>query len=149
MDSLQGPADALRNLLVGASFTPQLSLGFLFLVFLLRAVLRKTWLAAAGAILFAAVLSSGGSNTSAFAVGLAAFIAATQVLALLHFGVLPTSIAGFLAGILSRVTITSDFTAWYAGPGTSLLVLVLALAAWAFYTALGGRGLWKTDILER
>ena len=62
---------------------------------------------------------------------------------------MPTIIAGFLAEGLPRMNFTSDFSAWYAGPGIVILIAVLALTAWSFRTSLGGRKVFEGDILER
>jgi len=125
-----------------------LSLAILFLVFLLRALLRRTWLTIIVALACGALLGSNTPNGVVLGAFFGAFLAASQVLTLLRFGVLPTIVAGFLASTMGFVAIGSDFSAWYAGPANSFIVLVLALTAWSFWTALGKRKLFKFDPLE-
>ncbi len=38
--------------------------------------------------------------------------------------------------------------AWYFSSAVFMLGTVVALAAWAFHTAIAGRRLWKEDLLE-
>ena len=37
-------------------------------------------------------------------------------------------------------------SAWYFGGTAFLLAVALTLAAWAFYTSLGSRKLWRADL---
>lgn len=119
----------------------------LYSVFILRVALRLTWLAASVVIAGAGLLGYGSGN-SVYLHVFGALIAATQVLTLLRFGVLPTMVATVVVVELSSFPPTSDFSAWYAGPGIILLVIIVALALWSFRNALGGRKVWKGDILE-
>jgi len=43
--------------------------------------------------------------------------------------------------------LTSDFSAWYAHIGLIVVALVLALAVWSFRNALGGRKVFRDDLL--
>jgi hypothetical protein len=43
---------------------------------------------------------------------------------------------------------TADFSAWYAGSSIFAIASVLALSAYALYTALAGRPLFKAGFLE-
>ena len=65
---------------------------------------------------------------------------------MLRFGVLPCVL--FWATSLSvNWPLTSDFSAWYADKGLIVVGLVLALAAWSFRNALGGRKILQGDLL--
>jgi len=44
--------------------------------------------------------------------------------------------------------LTTDLSAWYAGPTMAAFALVLALTAHAFHTAVAGRPLFKGGFLE-
>ena len=48
-----------------------------------------------------------------------------------------------MGGLLSLVS--TDFSAWYAGNTYIVLVLILAITAYAFRTALGGRKLFRDE----
>jgi hypothetical protein len=62
-----------------------------------------------------------------------------------RFGMLSLSVA-----ILFNAPhpLTSNFSSWFALQGWIYAALVLALALWCFRNALGGRKVWKGDILE-
>jgi hypothetical protein len=65
-------------------------------------------------------------------------VASAVIVALMRLGLL-VAVAAIFAGLLQGVS--TSFTAWY-GQGSFLIVLVLsALALWAFRTSLGGRKL--------
>ena len=75
-------------------------------------------------------------------------IAALAVFALIRFGVL-----ALMSGILVLLTLgaflfAADFSAWYAGSFLFAIGSVLALTAYASYTALAGRPLFKAGFLE-
>jgi serine/threonine protein kinase len=117
---------------------------FLFLaLFLARALLRNQWLAAGVlASLPAAAIGAAAGNSSGrallFALGFV--VIGAIVVALMRLGLLVAVAALFTATNLRSVT-TISFTAWY-GQGPFLAVLVVsALALWAFRTSLGGRKL--------
>ena len=44
---------------------------------------------------------------------------------------------------------TSDLSAWYVSKGLIVVALILALAAWSFRNALGGRKVLQGDFLEQ
>ena len=64
---------------------------------------------------------------------------------LLRFGLLPLIVADLVGGLLFLVS--TDFSAWYAGDTYIALALILAITAYAFHTALGGRKLFSDEIL--
>jgi serine/threonine-protein kinase len=75
-------------------------------------------------------------------------IAALAVFALIRFGVL-----ALMSGIIVLLTLgaflfAADFSAWYAGSSLFAIGSVLALTAYALYTALAGRPLFKAGFLE-
>ena len=123
-----------------------LGLGLVFLFFVLRVLLRRQWIAVAVfLLLFGAVtgvLFSGHSVIGAcFGVLAVSFFLA----ALLRFGVLAAIICIFVPPDLP---LTTDFSAWYSGSTVFVVAIVLALTAYAFYTAVAGRPLFKAGFLE-
>jgi hypothetical protein len=75
-------------------------------------------------------------------------MAAFAMWVLLGFGVLPLVTGALVHATMLRFPITSDFSAWYSGASLVALGMILALAVWSFRHALGGRRLFKTDLLE-
>jgi hypothetical protein len=62
----------------------------------------------------------------------------------LRWGLIALATTQFFSGLLGVPAAQSS--AWYVGGSMFLLGLALAIATWAFYTSLGGRKLWKTDL---
>ena len=49
---------------------------------------------------------------------------------------------------MANAPVTFDFSRWYAANAMSAPILVLAIAAWGFWTALAGQKLIKGEMLE-
>jgi len=50
--------------------------------------------------------------------------------------------------LLLQFPITPQLSAWYSGTGLAGAVLLLAFAAYAFHTSLGGRPMFQSRLLE-
>jgi serine/threonine-protein kinase len=116
-----------------------------FLIFLVRTILRRDWLAAAAIVGLAPSAISAPNLIARIATG---FMAAFGMWVLLRFGVLPLVAAAFVHVILLRLPITLDLSVWYADASLVALGSILALSVWSFRAALGGRRVWKGDLLE-
>ncbi len=120
-----------------------------FLLILLRVLLRRQWLAIAvviilfggvGTFLFSGHPVIGALLTVLF---ILPFVAGT-----LWFGILPVIVACFVSFLLGEIPLTTDLSTWYAGTTVSAVAIVLALTAYAFHTAVAGRPLFKAGFLE-
>jgi serine/threonine-protein kinase len=122
-------------------------LSALFLLFLLRALVRREWLAV---VLFAAILSSPGLLNPSPLLSLPFMFLAygATIVVLLRFGLVGFIAGYFLLGILTMVPLTTDPSAWYAGVGSAGVLLVLAIAVAAFVISVGGRPLFGRIALE-
>ena len=63
--------------------------------------------------------------------------------------VLPSSkvtVAVFVANTMLNVPVTFDFSRWYAPYAATVPLMILAIALWSFYTALGGQQLFKAEM---
>jgi len=117
---------------------------YFFLFFLLRAVLRREWLAAVcWTILNVAIVEAPGLHFSHLPYAILYFGLGPPIL--LRYGLLPMIVADLVGGILFLVS--TDFSAWYAGNTYVALALILALTFYAFHTALGGRKLFRDEML--
>jgi serine/threonine-protein kinase len=116
-----------------------------FLIFLVRTILRRDWLAAAAIVMLAAMTANAPFLIARIGT---AFMAAFGMWVLLRFGVLPLVAGAFVHMILLRLPITLDLSAWYSDASLVALGTVLALSVWSFRHALGGRRVWKGDLLE-
>jgi hypothetical protein len=123
-------------------------LASLCVLLLLRMLVRKEWLAAAvlGAIFGAARLGDSENRLLSFlftsvSAGFGGFLT-------FRFGLVSLVSGQFVFFILSNVPLTIDPSAWYAGPGLAVLLLILAIAVAAFIISIGGRPLFGRMALE-
>ena len=121
------------------------ALVFVLLIFLLRVLLRSQWLAGAAFALLWGLFNyaQNGNQMAGFILG--AIVFAIFAFVMLRFGVLATGVGIAISAILPEV---QHGPSWYFGNSLLLLALVAALAVWAFFTSMGGRKLWKADLLE-
>jgi serine/threonine-protein kinase len=145
--TLDSPGTALGFGLGILTVVILVSLSAFFILFLLRVALRKDWLAAAAVVALFLALVNRGSEMVAIIGGSVMIVIAVVVS--LRFGVLAVVVAAAAITLLQSFPITLDFSAWYAPTGMIGLGAILALAIWSFRAALGGRKLFKEDILER
>jgi hypothetical protein len=75
-------------------------------------------------------------------------LSALPVFILIRFGVLAPIVAFSVSLALTNFPLTTDFSAWYAGSSLFAIASVLALTAYALYTALAGRPLFKAGFLD-
>jgi serine/threonine-protein kinase len=115
---------------------------FLFILTLLRMLVRKAWLAA---ILWGIVMSTpNGFEHPALGV-----VRAVVMLGLLlRGGLLPLVVALYVVYSALEVPITLDFSAWFAVQGFPVIGAIVALAVYGFYTSLGGKPMFGGGLLE-
>jgi serine/threonine-protein kinase len=121
---------------------------FLFLLFLLRALFRNQWIAAAVfGLIFGAVAFLGGDQE--WATAIKAFLAffLTAVL-LLRWGLLALMGEYFANNLFSVTPFTAHTSAWYFGYSIFMLAAILALAVWGFRAATAGQRLWRANLLD-
>jgi hypothetical protein len=113
------------------------------LIFILRAALRRDWLAAGGVVLIYMALNWLANPASP---ALSALFGGVQtallVFVMLRFGLVALIASSFALELLIMFPITADFSVWYAGASLFALLSVAAMAAFAFRTSLAGRPLF-------
>jgi hypothetical protein len=136
---------AVASHLVNPSISMFFALAPALLFFLLRALLRKEWLAATAFVLVAALpaLLTGSLIAGAFAL----VLAAAEILVFLRFGLLAWVFANYFGHCL-QFPLTTDFSAWYAGTSLFVLLVLAALAVYGFRIALAGRPMFSGMRLE-
>jgi serine/threonine-protein kinase len=120
---------------------------FLLLLLLLRALLRKPWLAGTVFVLLYTALftaAAGAVWTSPFFMGA---IVSIGLIVMLRFGLLATVVL-LLVRRLLVFPITADMSLWYAGSGIFAIVVIVALAGYGFYVSLAGRPLFGEGMLN-
>jgi hypothetical protein len=137
----------LDNALIGSIFG---SLLLLLFFFLLRTVLRRMRLAA-GAFIVGITLALFSTVPSGH-LGLFDWVsvplyAVLLVFILTRFGVLALIVA-LSVSALGSFPLNADFSTWYAGSSLFAIGSVLALTAYALYTALAGRPLFQAGFLD-
>ncbi len=142
--TLRGPR-AVATHLSNPAIAMFFALATAMLYFLLRAVLRKEWLAASVFVLFFAVPSflEGGPISGAFGL----VVAAASILVFLRFGLLALVFAD-LFGHCLQFPLTTDSSAWYAGTSLFVLSYLAALAIYGFRIALAGRPMFSGTSLD-
>jgi serine/threonine-protein kinase len=143
---LLGLRYVLGNLASSLSYPLMIALFVIFLLTLLRALLRRDWLAAAVVVLIFSVLSAFG-DYSALSLALGLVLFSSLIFVFLRFGLLAIAIALFtpLGGLLP---LTTNLSTWHAGITLFVFGIVLALAAFAFRTSLGGKKVFEGKLLE-
>ena len=121
------------------------SLATAMLFFLLRAVFRKEWLAAAAFVLISAAPSFLDGGLIAGAFGLV--VRAAFIFVFLRFGLLAWVFAGYFGHCL-QFPLTTNSSAWYAGTSFFVLLVLAALAVYGFRIALAGRPMLSGMRLE-
>jgi serine/threonine-protein kinase len=137
--TLRGPRAVASHL-----FNPAVPMFFAIaaalLFFLLRAVLRREWLAAAAFVLIQTLpyFLIGGPISGAFGL----IVAAAEIFVFLRFGLLAWVFSNYFFHFL-EFPLTTDSSAWYAGTSLFLLLVLAALALCGFRIALAGRPLFS------
>ena len=120
---------------------------YLFLMFVLRALLRKTWLYTGVFILLAAGLESAGTSRPWVDVPLRLAVVAIMTFVLLRLGLLATIVAYAVPQILLNLPITLDSSSWYFGLSMIPIVLVAAVAIYGFRISLAGRKILRSELI--
>ncbi len=115
------------------------------LLFLLRVLLRKSWLGAAAFVLLWTALKSVSSDYPAVDWPMQTLLYAVLAVGALRYGLVALVVALFTADMTLNVPVTLNPSAWYFTPTILAVASVAALAIWGFYTALAGQTPWKTQ----
>jgi serine/threonine protein kinase len=123
----------------------QTTMVFFLVLFGLRALLRKEWLAA---IVFVAIFALPRGLASSFMkIELPAeiLVYAIALLIVIRFGLVPLVCAIFTIDVTINIPFSADFSSWYMTTSILGLLTVLAITGWGFYHALGGQSVWKLE----
>src|SRR5437588_224560 len=126
----------------------QATLLFFFLIFLFRLVLRNEWLAAGAFVLLFSTTQSLREDYFWTAMIVFIIIYSLAAIALVRFGLVSLAAALFLTDFLLNAPMTADFSKWFIGSTIFVYASAVALALFAFYTALAGQRLWKEELFE-
>ncbi len=144
LEGMRGLAAFGLQSVSSSMFDPMIAL---FLLFLMRVLLRKPWLAAAATVAILTLISIGSPTVPAIDIPANVILQLLEVLVLLHFGVPAVITLGVVSTYLLDVPITLDFSSWYAAIGIASLAAAILIAWYGFRVSLAGRPLWRDEIL--
>jgi serine/threonine-protein kinase len=121
---------------------------FFFLLVFLRLLVKNRWLAAAIFVLLLTVPRALTSVHPLIDTPVFLIIYSIAAFAVVRFGLIVLVVGAFCADAVINMPITRDFSNWYAARSLSVVLGFVVIAAWGFYTSLGGQRLWKDDLLE-
>jgi serine/threonine protein kinase len=147
-DYLMGGRHALGAWLLHIPGAIQATLLFFFLLFVLRVLLRKEWLAAVAFVALWATLKTLGSDYPWIEGPAWTLLYGVGMLVVFRFGFVALFVGIFATNMLLNVPLTLDFSAWYATSSLLPLLGLAALAVWGFYNSLGGQKLWQGDVFS-
>lgn len=145
-DALMGGRTALGAWLYQWPQSIQTTLVFFFLLFGLKVLLRKEWVAGVALVAIFAIPRGLSSTYMAVEIPAQIIVYSIAVLIVLRFGFVPLACAVFTINLLANVPFSADFSAWYMPTSILALLSVVALAGWGFYHSLGGEPIWRPEI---
>jgi serine/threonine-protein kinase len=148
LEYLQGFRAALGTWIVHFLGSIRTTLTFFFVFLFLRILVRPRWLGSAiGIALFTLLQASNHPHLELY-IPQQVLIYAIAYFALVRFGLVTLATGVFVADLLLSVPYTFHASAWYAPPMEAVLVLVLAMAFWGFYTSLGDQRLFRAEVFD-
>jgi hypothetical protein len=134
---LNGSRSTAGLLVMTVLYAIRTALFFVFLLFLLRLLLKNQWVAAAAFALIFAILdfleALTGAQPMVDAV-LTILIFSVFAFAVLRWGLTTLAVGVMVTELLLMLPATADPAAWYVGPAVLVLAIPVALATWAFVT---------------
>ena len=139
----RGAASLAGNLAAQVVITCGVALMYFCLLFLLRIVLRRDWLAIA---VFLMVMPTLNTLQTSIAAGSTSFIFFVLAVTLLRRVGLLALVVGFFVEVTlieNGVPMTFDPSVWYSGAGFAAMAMIAGLAIYGFRTSLGGRRVFE------
>jgi len=143
---LMGGRNALGAWLQQWPLSIQTTLVFFFLLFGLKVLLRKEWIAAIVMVAIFALPRGFSSTYRAVEIPAEILVYTIAVVIVLRFGFVPLACAVFTINLSANVPLSADLSAWYMTSSILALLSVVALAGWGFYHSLGGEPLWRVEL---
>ena len=147
MESLLGIRQTLGSVFAYTWVFVLYSLGIFFLLFLLRLLVRKDWIAAIVIVVLGAITNTGGDYfwmTFLFA----AVIWLSIYLILRRFGLLALVVGLVVQNMLVTFPMTTHLSRWYASGAIAGMLTIIAIALFALRSALAGQALFNARVLD-
>jgi serine/threonine-protein kinase len=140
LDPLLGPGYTASEILDKMLVAITVGLGSILLLLLFWSILRREWLAAVAVIVLTSLQAAFFSDAPLWiVVPVALLLRAMPVLLALRYGLLATVVYFAVIVLLCEMPIASDLTSWAGMPAVASFAVVVAIAAYGFHTATGGR----------
>jgi len=123
------------------------SLGIFFLLFLLRLVVRKDWVAAIVIVFLGAITNTGGDYFGVTFLASAVIWLSIYVV-LRRFGLLALVVGLVVQNMLVTFPMTTHLSRWYASGAIAGMLAIVAFAFFAVHSALAGQPLFAAKILD-
>ncbi len=146
-DTLLGVRSAIGSIFHYTWIFVLYTLLIFFLLFLVRFVVKKDWLAAPVIVFLGAITNIGGDYFWATFIA-SAVIWFSIYMVLRRFGLLTLIVGLVVQNILAVFPITSHLGRWYAPAGTTGMLVILGVAFFGFYNALAGQSLFSDEALD-
>jgi serine/threonine-protein kinase len=147
-ESLEGWPETVGAFSSGLTNALLLSVFLLLGVVLLRIVLRRLWAAVLLLILmFGTVGGAQDPESPVLGAVLLALFSLVMITVLVRLGLLALGSA-LAFNTWGKLVVTTDPSAWYFGRTLAIVLVLAAIACWAFYTSLGGQRLFTDRVLD-
>lgn len=147
MESLLGVRQTLGSVFAYTWMWVIWSLAIFFLLFLLRLLVKKDWIAAMLIIFLGATVSTGG-DYAWFTFLFGAIIWLSIYLVLRRFGLLALVVGLVVQNMLVAFPMTTHLSRWYASGAIAGLTAIIAVALFALHSALAGQTVFSTRVLD-
>lgn len=148
IESLTGVGFAGAALVMALTGVFSLPMIVLVVMVLLRAVLRRPWLANGTAFLIFGALFTLSAPTFSPSSFLGLVVAGGLLVMIVRFGVVAVGSGVFVANLIGAFPITTDLSSWYAGYALFALAVVVAVALYGFRTSLAGRPMFGGGLIQ-
>jgi serine/threonine-protein kinase len=149
LDGLMGGRLMASDVVFASCFGLSSSLLLFFTLFLFRLLLRKPWLAAVGYVAFTGLMLIPYVLQGDWTLCIQWMIRfSLGLFMMLRFGLFATAVWLCLNMLTFSSLLTTHFTAWYGQSSLVAVIVVSAVALWAFRVSLGDRPLLNPGVLE-
>jgi serine/threonine-protein kinase len=143
---IMGGRNALGAWLQQWPLSIETTLVFFFLLFGLKVLLRKEWIAAIVMVAIFALPRGLSSSYKTVEIPAEILVYSIAAIIVLRFGFIPLACAVFTINLAANVPLSADLSAWYMTSSILALLSIVALAGWGFYHSLGGEPLWRVEL---
>jgi len=147
MDSLLGVRQTLGSVFAYTWIFVLYSLGIFFLLFLVRLLVRKDWIAAIVIVFLGSIMYPGGDYFW-WTFLASAVIWLSIYLVLRRFGLLALVVGLVVQNILITFPMTTHLSRWYASGAIAGMLTIIAIALFALHSALAGQPLFNAKVLD-